>query len=800
MTDESTSSDHGSTSDLIVLRCAGIEVEPAARELRIDGTPVTIERRAFDLLVHLMRNAGRVVDKDELLREVWHSRPVSESTVAQAASRVRKALGGEPDQWVATVYGVGYRFTGSVDTIDPHSDPESSGTRPAAPPSRGTPIRWGRVIGVPVLAVALIALLVVSWTRLQVPEEESLRIAVLPVQNRTGDARLDWVELGVLPLLDRALEQGGVQRVRTSQVLSTLRRYPEADDPEARARVLKLNTRADRVLVPQLTLADGGYRLSMRSADATTDRYDLDLQGADVAVLAVAAGKTLSESLARWQGSERARGALVTDDPFVNEAFARGLDARLRGQWEEAARFFDTVLAAAPELLDAKYHLALVTRRLGDWDYTERLHQELMEAAEAQGDRGMLASVQSVAGTLAWRRGDKATAETMYRKSLQAFTELGNADYVANAQSNLGILAATRGEFAQAEERMQRALAHYRAVGDRFNEATALKNIGALQVDQGRYDDAEATLRESLAIRQELGLPLEVALTLNVLGNVEMARGQWDQALAYQRRVLETAREYESPTLEIQALAELSSALRRLGRLTEAVRHAAESYGRATELGSPTSQAAALARLAGAELDRQRHAQAAVLFERSGGIYADIDQLPGEAIARIGRVAALIDSGRLGDAAEELDSTRAALAGADLVQEDVALDRVEARLAVATGDPERARSLLEAAYEKAKDSQIPIDVADIGGELGLALLDHGSDLERIATLVDRLERFADASTAALEFLARFHAPTDPKRALALAERRRVLVGEGWTAEDETWLDELRASFGNGTGS
>jgi len=73
----------------------GFCVRPQSRELDVGGELVPIERRAFDVLVYLMRNAERVVDKDELLREVWGGRPVSESTIAQAVRRIRSVLEGE---------------------------------------------------------------------------------------------------------------------------------------------------------------------------------------------------------------------------------------------------------------------------------------------------------------------------------------------------------------------------------------------------------------------------------------------------------------------------------------------------------------------------------------------------------------------------------------------------------------------------------------------------------------------------------------------------------------------------------
>lgn len=784
----------GGTRADVELRSGAVRVRPATRELEVGGEPVAIERRAFDLLVHLMRHAERVVDKDELLCEVWLDRPVSESTVAQAVSRVRRALGGETDAWIATVYGVGYRFTRAVTVMGRTARPgDERGSSSASTAARHG---WLRHALVPVLGLVLAALLAVAWINLQRPDASELRVAVLPVQNETGDAQLDWVQLGVLPLIDRALAEGGVRRIETSQVLSTLRRYPEANDSTAQARVLRFNTRVDRVLVPRLYVADSGYRLEVRSADDANDSLDFELQGDDVAVLAVAAGATLAESLSRWQGSQRARRGLVTDDPFVNEAFARGLDARLRGRWEDAARFFDTVLAAAPDLLDAKYHLALVTRRLGDWDYTEQLHEELRAAAEAQGDLGMLAAVQSVSGTLAWRRGDKAAAERWYRQALANYTEQGNADYIASTRGNLGILAATRGEFATAERQMRAALAHYESSGDRFNEATTLKNIGNLQVDQGRYDEAEATLNRSLDIRRTLELPLQVAMTLSVLADVEMARGDWDQALAYQQRVLEAAEEHRSPVLAIQAQADLSSVLRRTGRLAEAVDHAAAAHARAVELGSRSNQAFALVQQAHAELDRRRADHAAGLFERAASIYAEIDQPQDEAGARIGQGLSLLEAGRPGRARSELERGRAVLAGLETHRLASSLARAEARFSRAEGDLAAAAARLEAAYRSARDAQVPIDVLDVGGELGLALLEIGAPVERVDDLARVLADGADASAVALDFLSRAHADTDPVRAVQLAQRRRDLLGEGWTAEDEAWLEDLRTRAGN----
>ncbi len=53
------------------LRVGGLLVEAAAREVTLDGAPLELTPREFDLLVYLARRAGQVISRRELLAEVW---------------------------------------------------------------------------------------------------------------------------------------------------------------------------------------------------------------------------------------------------------------------------------------------------------------------------------------------------------------------------------------------------------------------------------------------------------------------------------------------------------------------------------------------------------------------------------------------------------------------------------------------------------------------------------------------------------------------------------------------------------
>jgi len=141
-------------------------IQIKARELVTPRGHAELEPRVFDLLLFLIQNRHRIVSKDELLNQVWQTVHVSESVLARAIMKIRKALseGGIEGDWIRTAHRVGYQFKGEPVSLEAKRELPSS-----------------------------------------VPSARIKRIAFLPFENRTGDALLDWVELGLLTLTARAL-------------------------------------------------------------------------------------------------------------------------------------------------------------------------------------------------------------------------------------------------------------------------------------------------------------------------------------------------------------------------------------------------------------------------------------------------------------------------------------------------------------------------------------------------------------------------------------------------------------------
>ena len=114
---------------------SGWEVDLAKRELRAHGVIVPIGSRAFEIIETLVRSAGELVTKDDLMRRVWPGAIVEDNTVQVHISAIRRALGKDRGM-LKTVAGRGYRLLGRLD--DPareHAGRSSQcPSRPGRPP------------------------------------------------------------------------------------------------------------------------------------------------------------------------------------------------------------------------------------------------------------------------------------------------------------------------------------------------------------------------------------------------------------------------------------------------------------------------------------------------------------------------------------------------------------------------------------------------------------------------------------------------------------------------------------------
>jgi len=92
------------------------QLDPEQRKLRRRGQVMPLHGKAFEMLLVLIRNRGRLLTKDELFQLVWPDQIVEESNLTVNMSAIRRALGERASnpRYITTISGRGYRFNGEV--------------------------------------------------------------------------------------------------------------------------------------------------------------------------------------------------------------------------------------------------------------------------------------------------------------------------------------------------------------------------------------------------------------------------------------------------------------------------------------------------------------------------------------------------------------------------------------------------------------------------------------------------------------------------------------------------------------
>ena len=101
-------------------------LDPNRRRLFHDEETILLSPKALETLIVLVRNAGKILHRDELMKAVWPDTIVEDANLTVAISQLRKALGQQrdPDEFIQTIPRVGYRFVAEVRAIDLKSEPE----------------------------------------------------------------------------------------------------------------------------------------------------------------------------------------------------------------------------------------------------------------------------------------------------------------------------------------------------------------------------------------------------------------------------------------------------------------------------------------------------------------------------------------------------------------------------------------------------------------------------------------------------------------------------------------------------
>ncbi|NQE04732.1 Photosystem I assembly protein Ycf3 [ANME-1 cluster archaeon GoMg1] len=176
-------------------------------------------------------------------------------------------------------------------------------------------------------------------------------------------------------------------------------------------------------------------------------------------------------------------------------------------------------------------NLATIYSGLGDPKTALKLHAEVKELFEKEGEKPNVAVALHNIGTIHQDQGNYEEAVKLYQQSLKIKEELGNKSGIASSLHQLGIIHQDQGNYEEAVKLYQQSLKIEEELGDKRGIANSLHQLGMIHQNQGNYEEAVKVYQQSLKIEEELGNKRGIASSLHQLGMIHEEKEEFSAAL-----------------------------------------------------------------------------------------------------------------------------------------------------------------------------------------------------------------------------------------------------------------------------
>ncbi|MCI8542270.1 response regulator transcription factor [Acetatifactor aquisgranensis] len=93
-----------------VMSCSGIEMDKAAHQVKIDGKPIELSYKEFELLAYFLENRGIALSRERILNNVWNYDYFGDARTIDTHVKKLRSKMGEKGELIKTIWGMGYKL------------------------------------------------------------------------------------------------------------------------------------------------------------------------------------------------------------------------------------------------------------------------------------------------------------------------------------------------------------------------------------------------------------------------------------------------------------------------------------------------------------------------------------------------------------------------------------------------------------------------------------------------------------------------------------------------------------------
>ena len=518
------------------------------KELSHNGEVIKLTKQSYELLLLFVSNTNRIFSKDDIVDLVWKGRHVTENTIDQSISKLRRILNSvKSETYIQTAYGKGFRFIPVVEEIqsqDVSTKPKNS---------------YSKILTAFIIfTFVLVALYFVINSGTSTPREsQKSLLIILPAANASEN--------------DQSLNQASsllLKQLFDYENIADLKDYKNKPEHLDRKQYLRAQWQVSpklKAVTVHVEKNDNFFEVELNIANNLQEQSLQSFSNQNLSLALAEASKWLAAEI-KAESSIAQIESFFPKDSYVLELYIRGLESYGAGEFDKAENYLQLCLAEKPSFHLARLQLAKVKNAQGKQEKSLALLDTLSaNNTSAQMD----ISIESLRGDIYDTQGKYQQARDLYLSVLAKYQDdtsvkLDDIRYnlsysysmLANYDAALGELLKLEtssknsqdmellahvfqkkasiqqklGLLQEAKTSANKSLELFSQLQDLLGEAKTYITLARISTHQSKYDDSVQYLEQSLIIYKSSGYKLGVGATINELIYILMVQGRFTKA------------------------------------------------------------------------------------------------------------------------------------------------------------------------------------------------------------------------------------------------------------------------------